>query len=177
MKRWISLEEFKVKNLILPIFYGILSATLLCTESNAYGLGLGIVLGGPTGISLKSNPRGRSAIDGALALSNNKLTLQSQYIKHHSKLVYYGIGARLKLNLEQNEKEYTSSYSTLSAKGDKDQEDEDSLGLGDLYARAPLGVRVFVEEIEIFGEGALLMKLVPSTSFSIEVALGARVYF
>ena len=146
---------------------------ILLPENKAHGIGLGIVLGGPTGISLKNHAGGRTAIDGAIALSK-KLTLQAQYIIHHSRLVYYGIGGRIKLDLAQEEKNFTK-YTLLAAQGDG--EDEGGLGLGDVYARAPIGARVFVERsIELFGEGALLMKLSPSTSFSIEVAIGARVY-
>lgn len=164
----------KFKCLILS---GIIcTLALLLTEQRAYSLGLGIVIGGPTGISLKSQPRGATAIDGAVALSGDRLTLQSQYIKHHSRLVYYGLGARLKLNLEQDKNEYTS-YSSLSAKGDDNGDDNDSLGLGDVYGRAPLGIRAFFDQIEVFGEGALLMQFIPSTRFSVDIAIGARVYF
>lgn len=162
---------------LMPSFYCILGMLILLSESRAYSLGLGIVLGGPTGVSLKSNPGGRTAIDGAFALSGNKLTLQAHYIKHHSRLVYYGFGARMKMDMEQEQKDYTN-HSSLAAKGVKKGDgDGDDLGLGDIYGRAPVGVRMFIEQIEVFGEGALLMKFVPSTSFSIEIALGARVYF
>lgn len=129
----------------------------LNSESQAYSLGLGIVLGGPTGISLKAKPGGRNSIDGAIGLSD-RLTLQGHYVIHHDRYLYYGIGARLRLASDDN---------------DNGKDDNDMA----IYARAPLGLRYFIDRIELFGEAAILMRLTPSTDLSIDLAAGIRYYF
>ncbi len=124
--------------------------------------GLGIILGEPTGISLKKWTGSRTAIDGAVAWSfSNKdsLHLHADYLVHNFNLievekgrlpVYFGLGARFKL------------------------EDRTKFG-----GRIPVGVSYIFEDvsIDIFVELVPMFDLVPDTDFKIAGGIGIRYYF
>ncbi|MDK2976370.1 MAG: hypothetical protein PWP06_845, partial [Candidatus Marinimicrobia bacterium] len=71
----------------------------------AEGLGLGIILGEPTGLSGKMWMGGNTAVDAAAAWSfgdNGALHLHADYLFHKNDLMefaslYYGLGAKVKL--------------------------------------------------------------------------------
>ncbi|MGC9512282.1 MAG: hypothetical protein ACP5D8_01445 [Fidelibacterota bacterium] len=71
----------------------------------AEGLGLGIILGEPTGLSGKMWMGGNTAVDAAAAWSfgdNGALHLHADYLFHKDDLLefaslYYGLGAKVKL--------------------------------------------------------------------------------
>lgn len=126
------------------------------------GLGAGIIVGEPTGISFKYWTGKLSAFDGAIAWSFGKedaMHLHADMLWHNPDLiavsqgslpVYYGIGVRIKL------------------------EDKSKLGV-----RIPVGIAYqFVEApFDIFLEIVPLLDLVPATDFGLNAAIGVRYFF
>jgi hypothetical protein len=132
------------------------------------GLGLGIIAGEPTGISLKNWQSRSTAIDGALAWSfvgNDYFQFHGNYLSHNFSLLevekgqlpfYYGIGGRIKF-----------------VNGD-DKDDKTRLGV-----RIPLGLAYLFEKVtlDIFVEAVPVLDLVPETNFDLNAALGIRYFF
>ena len=126
------------------------------------GLGIGFMIGEPTGISFKKWTGSTTAIDGAVAWSfsgQNSLHLHADYLVHRFDLikvekgrlpVYFGLGARLKL------------------------EDRTTFGV-----RIPVGVSYIFEEasLDIFFELVPIFDLAPDTDFKIAGGIGIRYYF
>jgi hypothetical protein len=126
------------------------------------GFGLGIILGEPTGLSLKSWIGSKTALDFAVAWSfanNDSLHLHADYLIHNFNLLkvrkgellfYYGIGGRVKT------------------------EKKSRVGI-----RVPIGISYIFEKIplDIFFELAPLLDLVPDTNFEITGGIGIRYYF
>jgi len=126
------------------------------------GFGLGIIIGEPTGISFKSWMKENVAIDGAVAWSfegEDAFHIHADYLFHNSRwikvdegklFIYYGIGARLKL------------------------QDRSRLGV-----RIPLGASYIVKDtpLEFFLEIVPIMDLVPDTELEGNGGFGARWYF
>lgn len=141
-----------------------LVAVLLCGNILAQdkGLGLGIILGEPTGISGKKWLGEDRAIDGTVAWSsgdNSGLHLHADYLFHKFDLIkvekgkiplYYGIGGRIKLGDDTNVGVRVP------------------VGLEYLFASAP---------VDIFLELVPRLDLVPDTEFGIDGGLGARYFF
>jgi hypothetical protein len=130
------------------------------------GLGLGVIVGEPTGLSAKHWLGGRTAVDAAAAwsflVSYAALNVHADFLVHHPEWlsvpsgelpVYYGIGGRIK----------------LASAGER-------LRLG---ARVPLGIEYIFEDLPIglFLETALLVDVVPSVDLSGHGGAGARFYF
>lgn len=126
------------------------------------GLGLGVIIGEPTGISFKKWMNKSQAIDGALAWSfgdKDALHLHADYLFHNRRLLhidqhsipfYYGVGGRFRF------------------------EDNNTFGI-----RFPLGLTFFLVEvpIDLFVEIVPIMNLAPETDLDLNVAIGARYYF
>ncbi len=128
------------------------------------GLGAGIIIGEPTGISAKYWLDGQNALDVGLAYSlfkaNNGVALHIDYLFHlmhiyisnQTFLPYYGFGGRVKFS--------GNSQSSLGARG--------VVGVGWIYKPKP---------IDVFLEFAPVFDLLPATEISLGVSLGARYYF
>lgn len=145
-------------------------AILLLTSVSAYGdIGLGVILGAPTGFSgVVDLQRKGQAIDAAIAwdLSDDHVHLHSDYLWIRSNDIvleqthldwYFGIGGRLVFFDE------------------KDNDGDDySLGI-----RGPIGLsHTFADpKIEIFGELALIMDFIEETDVDIDFGIGARFHF
>lgn len=150
-----------MKKLLLLFILTISTATI----SNIYAQGrpgnteLGIILGEPTGISLKLWQSGSTAIDAAVAWSFGKhesVHIHADYLKHKpldvssgSLYLYYGIGARALL--------------------------ADNARFG---ARIPVGLQYIVpaSRLSLFFEVAPLLDLAPATDFGVNGGIGIR-YF
>jgi len=131
-------------------------------QASEKGLGVGVIIGEPTGISFKKWVGQKHAFDGAIAWSFGKedaLHLHADYLFHVPKAirldrstipVYYGIGARLKF------------------------QDESRFGI-----RFPLGINFYIAEapIDIFFEIVPILNLAPKTDLDLNAALGIRYYF
>ena len=144
----------------------LLAALTICTAVSAQdsGFGIGVIVGEPTGLSLKAWVTGSAAIDGAAAWSlrgNSSLHLHADYLHHNFGLfslqtgrlpLYYGIGGRIRF-----------------------REDDDHMigfripvGIDYLFANAPL---------DVFLEVVPLLDLVPETDFDINGGAGIRYFF
>ena len=137
------------------------------------GLGIGIILGEPTGISLKVWISEKQAIDAAAAWSfseNDSFQFHADYLVHYfypvksegfqGKLpLYAGVGGRLKLEEDD---------------GTNRRNDDDSL----LGIRGPFGISyVFADfPIDLFIEIVPVLDVIPDTEFDINAAVGARFY-
>jgi hypothetical protein len=120
---------------------------------------LGIILGEPTGISLKMWQSGTSAIDAAVAWSfgrKGSMYIHANYLKHHPQSVnrgtfylYYGLGARALLR------------------------DDPKFG-----ARIPLGLQYIIpnSRLTFFFEVSPILDLAPATQFDVGGGVGIR-YF
>jgi len=126
------------------------------------GFGLGVILGEPTGLSLKSWTGRKTAVDAALAWSfdrEDSLHLHLDYLIHDFNLlrtnkgrlpVYYGIGGRIKL------------------------EDKTRIGI-----RFPVGVSYIFGRapLDFFLELGPILDLAPRTELTVTASLGLRYYF
>lgn len=126
------------------------------------GVGVGVILGEPTGLSFKSWMSAKTAFDLGAAWSfvnEDAVHLHGDYLIHgynvlpHQRRlpVYFGLGARLKI------------------------QDEDSrVGI-----RAPLGVEYLFprESMDLFFEVVPILDVTPVTEFNMNLAVGGRYFF
>lgn len=120
---------------------------------------LGIILGEPTGISLKMWQSDHTAFDAGFAWSfggSGSVHLHMDYLRHEwletdtgSLALYYGLGARVKLANDAR-----------------------------LGARIPVGLQFNIPDtrLAIFFEVAPLLDLIPETTFDVNGGLGLRIY-
>jgi hypothetical protein len=134
------------------------------------GVGFGIVLGEPTGLSVKKWLNDRNAIDGAAAWSlsgNEAFQIHGDYLFHaydvfkpkgiDGKLpLYYGLGGRLKFNDLRDGKKETR-----------------------LGVRFPVGITYLRNgaPFDLFLELVPVLDLAPSTAVRLGLAVGGRYYF
>jgi hypothetical protein len=149
----------------------LLMITINSAAAQNRGFGVGIILGEPTGISLKSWLGPSSALDFAVAWSferYNSLTIHADYLKHNFRLIkvdkgalpfYYGIGGRIKLKDDD---------------APRNNNDEARLGV-----RVPVGLAYHFENVtlDVFLEVVPILELVPSTDFTMSAAVGIRYFF
>ncbi len=140
---------------IILVFSGMASA-------QDHGFGLGIIVGEPTGVSLKTWMGSRNALDFAVAWSfgsHDALHLHIDYLFHNFNLfdvdkgdlvLYYGVGGRLKA------------------------EEKARFGV-----RIPIGISYFFgkDPIEIFFELGPILDLAPATDFYMTGGIGIRYFF
>lgn len=134
-------------------------------------IGLGVIVGSPTGLSFKTFTSGTNAIDAGLAWSTGRhdaISIHADYLWHHFDAfedinkgqlpVYYGIGGRMVFS------------DNHSGPGD------DDVVLG---VRIPVGINYLFEDspVGLFLEIAPIVNLIPSTDFDLDGAIGARFYF
>ncbi len=150
-----------MKKTFLAVIIGIL---FLCAVSSAqdHGFGLGIIVGEPTGVSLKTWTGSRTGLDFAVAWSfgrNDALHIHVDYLFHNFSLfdvekgdlvLYYGVGGRVKA------------------------EEKARVGV-----RIPIGISYFFKKdpIEIFFELGPILDLAPSTEFTVTGGIGIRYFF
>lgn len=151
----------------------IFVAGLVANPAAAGDFGLGVILGEPTGVSIKNWTSDRTAIDAAAAWSfteNASFQLHADYLMHGSKWIkdesasvkvpyYFGIGARIKVK-DDNGRGRNSSDTLLGV-------------------RIPLGVTYLPKSgrFDLFLEVVPILDLVPATEFAVNAAIGARFYF
>ena len=125
-------------------------------------IGAGVILGEPTGVSLKYWLTETTALDAGFAWSfvdENAFQVQADYLIHNFSLIkvsegklpfYFGIGGRLKF-----------SHDVI------------------LGVRVPLGLAyIFAHQpIDVFVEIVPTLDLLPQTDFTIGAAIGGRYYF
>lgn len=145
-------------------YFLILVTFLFSLSAMAAGeLGIGAMIGNPTGINGKYWLTKSTAVDGGMAFSiggHSRFTLHSDYLFHkdgalvfndeHPLDVYYGIGGRMKF--------------------------ADDIQLG---VRLPFGVAHMFENnrADVFGELAPIVDFIGRTGLEISFAVGGRYYF
>lgn len=145
------------------------SLALNTTETQAQdrgkGFGIGVIIGEPTGISVKSWLSDRSALAAVAAWSfggRNTVHFHLDYQVHNYDLVtveqgrmsfYWGLGGRI-----------------IVREGDRDNI---------LSARIPLGLNYHIQgsRLETFVEAVPKVNLIPSTGFDVGAGLGIRYFF
>jgi hypothetical protein len=141
------------------LFTGILIMITMILAAQNSGLGIGVILGEPTGLSAKMWSGSNMALDAAAAWSfgdNGAIHLHADMLWHNFNLidqslpVYYGIGGKVKLA------------------------DDPMIGV-----RIPVGIAYQVSSapLDIFLELVPVLDLAPDTSFGFNGALGVRYYF
>ena len=150
------MQKFK----FVTILFSLIIISSINAQSN--GIGVGLIVGEPTGISGKYWTGSTTAFDAALAWSfvdENAFQIHADYLFHNIRLItisegklpfYYGIGARLK----------TANDIKLGVRV--------PLGLAYLFQNVP---------IDIFIEVVPILDVIPKTDFQINAALGARYFF
>lgn len=141
----------------------VLLAFFVTTSALAQPLGIGAMIGSPTGLSGKYWLNESHAIDGGLGLSlgsKARMSLHSDYLFHkegalifkddHPLDLYYGIGGRMKF--------------------------ADDIRLG---VRLPVGVVYNFEgrTADMFGEIAPIVDFLGRVGADLHLAVGARYYF
>lgn len=153
-----------------------LTSTALAKTPKDYNIGLGIVLGEPTGLTAKYWFDDTNALDAHLSFdfTDEAFVVSSNYLFHFDILqlrtdaaelpFYVGIGGKLQFDAgnEQGDK-----------KADKD---DDFLSVG---ARVPFGADLLFTRIplEIFIEVGIGVRLIPATRPDLDGGLGIRYYF
>jgi hypothetical protein len=135
---------------------------VLATSALAGNVGLGVMAGEPTGLSLKVWSGSRTAFDAAAGWSIDKgdwIYVHGDYLWHRYELdveegslpFYFGIGARVLLH----------------------EGDDSKVGV-----RVPLGLDYLFENhrFDIFIEVAPIIDLAPDTEFDVSGGIGARYY-
>ena len=144
---------------ISAIAFSVFSQT---SSSHNPSFGLGIIVGEPTGISVKFWKTPHSGFDGAAAWSFRQkaaLHLHADYLLHNFTILkstngglslFYGIGARVKFQKETK------------------------LGI-----RIPVGInyRAPTSPLEFFLEFVPIMELIPATELVMNGGFGLRYYF
>jgi len=140
-------------------------------SDEARGLGVGLILGEPTGIAAAWRGQGRSFMDLAVAWSvtNDRLHLQADYLHtlatfqdrlapKISMPFYVGVGPRLRLGEDEA---WSKTEHALFG------------------VRVPVGLGVNGDGVPVDGflELAPVVGLYPETRFELDACLGARVYF
>lgn len=134
------------------------------------GLGLGIILGEPTGLSVKKWVDKETAIDGAAAWAfagSGSFQIHADYLKHVYNVIdpagiggrlpfYFGVGGRVKFHDERNRSTDTR------------------VGL-----RIPLGLTYLPDNapFDLFFEIVPILDATPSTDVRLNAAIGGRFYF
>lgn len=137
------------------------------------GIGIGIMLGEPTGLNFKLRTVDEQAVAVGAAWSftdNPSFQFQMDYLLHNfetlyspgqknSFVLYYGLGGRVRLK---------------DNSANKNKDNETLIGL-----RLPLGISYLFRDapVDFFGELAPILDIVPDTAFGWGAAFGARIYF
>jgi hypothetical protein len=153
---------------------GVVVCTCLLIQTQAFGqdkgFGAGIILGEPTGISLKQWLNDTRAVVGAVAWSfsgRDSFHLHGDYLIHdfdefkpeRGRLAYYyGAGARLLF------REGRGRYS------------DDDVHIG---VRVPLGLNYLFHTapVDLFAEIVPLLDVAPDLNVTLEAGIGARYFF
>ena len=149
-----------IRKLKYAVLFLTLSNILLANTPGKFGLG--IILGEPTGLSLKAWQSDYIAYDAAFAWSfgdNGNVHIHVDYLLHNYHIIrtanaytpiYYGIGGRIQTK------------------------NETALGV-----RIPLGINFRSRRIpiDIFVEIVPALNIIPKTEFDLEGGIGVRYYF
>ena len=147
------------------LFFGVAAPGVFAQDR---GVGVGLTVGEPTGLSLKGWLTERAALAGAAAWSfdsNTSFHLHCDYLIHEYGFldvgsgrlpVYYGIGARVKFDDHRHRRRRTRTGVRIP------------VGLNYHFERAP---------VDLFLEVAPTVDVAPKTGFGLNGAIGTRLFF
>lgn len=151
---------------------GLFASPVLAESERRFGAG--VALGEPTGFSFKHWLSDANAIDGGIGAAfddSDALQLHGDYLWHRYEWlmprnirgalpVYFGLGARLKLDDEDD--------------GKGKSEDKNRFGF-----RIPIGINYlpYARPYDIFGELVPVLDVAPEADLELNVAIGIRYYF
>ncbi len=155
---------------ILLLTSFLISTVSAVSYADAPGpFGLGFVLGDPTGLSANYWKSSERSVDAALAWNFGNETgveFHADYLWHRHGIFHvdtvpfsllYGLGGRMFMVGSKNNESSKIKFGP----------------------RLPLGIETSFKQkaIEVFGEIALILNVIPATSADIDFGLGVRVYF
>lgn len=156
----------------LTILVLLLASNPVQAQKSENKIGLGLMVGEPTGLSFKAWTSETTAFDAGLAWSFGRydaVNIHADYLWHHFGIfgdeinkgqlpVYYGIGGRI-----------------IFADDYPDPGDSNAV----LGARVPVGINYLFEDspIGLFLEIAPIVNIIPETDFDLDSSLGIRYYF
>lgn len=128
-------------------------------------VGLGAIIGDPTGLSMKFKISPINSIDAAVAWSSEGVHFHSNYLWQHENYLnlnrqsfdlYYGFGGRI-----------------ISISSGKNK-DKTSVG-----PRTPLGINYKLKntKLQFFAEAALNLNLTPNSEVDLDAGIGMRFHF
>lgn len=155
--------------LVLVVFTIFLAVSPLRAED---GLGVGIIIGEPTGVTLKKWLGKDRAIDAAAGWDfsgHDSFQFHADYLLHNFGLLktgnlggrlplYYGVGGRISFNDHHDGHDHHDTVVGVRV----------PVGLAYLFPKAP--VEMFVELVPI-------LNIVPDTDLDLGAAIGVRYYF
>lgn len=151
------------------IFILILSLSPFCFAKKT--VGLGVIVGAPTGLSGNFRLSGNHSLDAALAFDlteEDSIHIHSTYLWRYPNAFaiesaqfgwYWGIGGRYKSREDRNPYDDDDEY-RFGARG--------SAGIYHIFKKV---------SIEVFGEAALVMNILPKTDADLDIGVGGRYYF
>jgi len=162
--------------IVVAVLLGLIATSAVAQDHSVPvkdQLGVGVIVGEPTGLSLKYWLDKEHAIDGAAAWSfwdGNGFQLHADYLWHNFDLlgepsgldgklpIYYGVGARLKF------------------RDDKRKHDDNSDTVFGI--RIPVGISCLCDNkpFDLFVEIAPIPDLTPDVELSFSIAVGMRFY-
>lgn len=169
-----------MKTLRLALLLGALIAAPLSTQLQAQpeigSFGFGLILGEPTGLTLKGDAGGSNAWDLAVGSSwFGRLRIHGDYLWNVNAFssrkagLYFGLGAALGIGRGKG----------IFIKGEQGKwyyyDDEDAFALG-VRGVAGINGMPFNAPVELFLEVAPLIGVTPVTGLGTDVALGIRYY-
>lgn len=151
----------------MKLLSALFAVLMMTSAAHAEDLGVGVILGDPSGLSGKMKLDGNHSIDGALAYSSGKHSgtqFHADYLWDRARSwgttqgpldMYYGLGGRL------------ISYS---------DENKSKISIG---PRGSLGLSFNINNpnLELFGEIAMVLEVTPSMSADLDAGVGARIRF
>lgn len=152
-------------------------AACIGAQAQRSGFGAGLIIGEPTGISVKGWLTGDRAIDGALAWNlgyGGAFRIHADYLFHKYDLIkvgkgalplYYGPGLRMRF--------WNNGYHWRHG------EWHDEGGRMDLAVRFPVGLAYQFDgaPVDVFVELVPALGLVPATYLDFDFGIGARYWF
>lgn len=164
-------QFFKRALFILAITFAA-SITPLSASTNRFGAG--VIIGDPTGLSLKYWLTGETAADIGVGWSfsgDDYFHIHGDYLLHNFSLIkvpegnlplYYGVGARYIIRENDN-------------RGKNEDKDKDNT----LGIRIPVGIAYIFADfpVDIFLELVPVVDLIPDTGFGFDGGIGARYFF
>lgn len=165
-------KKLLLSTICITFFTLVLNFNTSHAQNSENKVGLGVMLGEPTGLSFKAWTSETTAFDAGLAWSFGRydaVNIHADYLWHNFNLFgdniekgqlpfYYGIGGRI-----------------IFADDYPDTGDENVV----LGARVPVGINYLFENtpVGLFLELAPIVNIVPETDLDLDGSLGVRYYF